>query len=111
MVQGIILGPLLFTFYDIDLPTACSECIIKLYADDSKAYKIIIHPSNRKLLQLSLNKLGIWAELWELDLSYDKCFFLQIGYKDASLSYRIGQKILKPCHNAKDLGITMQSNL
>ena len=23
----------------------------------------------------------------------------------------IGQHILKPCHNAKDLGITMQSNL
>ena len=63
------------------------------------------------MLQLSLDKLGIWAELWELNLSYDKCFYLQIGYKDESLPYKIGQHILTPCHNAKDLGITMQSNL
>ena len=74
VVQGSILGPLLFTFYVDDLPTVCPEYIIKLYADDSKAYKIITHSSDRNLLQLSLHKLGIWAELWELDLSYDKCF-------------------------------------
>ena len=59
VVQGSILGPLLFTFYVNDLPTACPECIIKLYADDSKAYKIITHPSDRNTLQLSLYKLGI----------------------------------------------------
>ena len=110
-MQGSILGPLLFTFYVNDLPTACLECIIKLYADDSKAYKIIIHPSDMNLLQLSLDKLGIWAELWELDLSYDKFYYLQIGYTDESLSYKIGQHISKPCHNAKDLGITILSNL
>ena len=84
MVQGSILGPLLFKYVN-DLPTTRLECIIKLYADDSKAYKIINHPSDRILLQLSLDKLGILAELWELDLSYDKCFYLQIGYKDESL--------------------------
>ena len=99
MVQGSILGPLLFTFYVNDLPTACPECIIKLYADDSKAYKIITHPSDRNLFQLSLDKLDIWKELWELNLSKDKCFYLQIGYIDESLSYKIGQHILIPCRN------------
>ena len=93
------------------LPTACFECFIKLYADDSKACKIITQPSDRNLLQLSPDKFGIWAELWELDLSYDKCFYLQIGCKDESLSYKIGQYTLKPCHYAKDLGINIQSNL
>ena len=60
------------------------------YADDSKAYKIITHPSDRNLLQLSLDKLGIWAELCELArFTYNKCFYLQIGYKDELLSYKI----------------------
>ena len=39
VVQRSILGLLLFTFYVNDLPTACPELMIKLYAEDSKAYK------------------------------------------------------------------------
>ena len=57
VVSGVmrrsILGPLLFTFYVNDLSLACPECIIKLYADNSKAYKIVKHPSDKNLLQLS----------------------------------------------------------
>ena len=47
----------------------------------------------------------------ELDLLYKKWCYLQIGYEDNSLSYRLGQHVLKPCRNARDLGITVQSNL
>ena len=47
VVQGSILGPLLFTFYVNDLPTACPECIIKLYADDSKVYKLLLTQCDR----------------------------------------------------------------
>ena len=40
-----------------------------------------------------------------------QCCYLQIGYEDNSLSYRLGQHVLKPDSDARDLGVTVQSNL
>ena len=61
VVPGSIFRPLFFTFYVNDLPAACPEFIIKLHADNSKAYKIITRLDDRNLFQFSLNKLDIWA--------------------------------------------------
>jgi len=111
VVQGSVVGPILFVLYINDLPAACRDCIIALFADDAKAYKIIKTPQDRLLLQLSLTALWFWALKWDLQLSVDKCLYLQLGYTDQSLSYTLGTHILKPCNNVRDLGITIQSNL
>ena len=51
----------------------------------------------RLAFRLCLDKLGIWADLCELDLSCDKCFYLQIGNNEKSPFKKLGQYILKPC--------------
>ena len=111
VVQGSVLGPLLFALCINDLPNCCPVCVVKLFADDAKAYKKITSEHDRQVLQKSLCNICIWAERWKLDLSYDKCCYLRVGYEDNSLSYRLGQHVLKPCSDTRDLSITVQSNL
>ena len=37
--------------------------------------------------------------------------YQQLGYSDMSIAYTLDDHILRPCSIAKDLGVTVQSNL
>ena len=60
-IQGSVIGPVLFTLYIYDLLQACPDCIIELFADDAKAYRIMKNPHDCILLQSALNALCAWA--------------------------------------------------
>ena len=76
VIQGSVLRPLLFTTCINDLPAQCPDCKIMLFADDVKAYKRIRSPSDRTVLQVSLNNLCRWARDCELGISTDKYYYL-----------------------------------
>jgi ribonuclease P/MRP protein subunit RPP40 len=111
VIQGSVLGPLLFALYINDLPTVCNDCTVKLYADDVKLYKRINSAVDRVTLQVALDALCAWAHLWELHISIDKCNFFQIGYFNLALVYCINSNVIAPCHSVCDLGITVESNM
>ena len=70
----VVLGSLLITMYINDLRAQCPDCKIMLFADDVKAYKRIRSPSDRTVLQVSLNNLSRWTRGCELGISTDKCY-------------------------------------
>ena len=102
VIQGSVFGPLLFTMYIKDLPAQCPYCEIMLFADDVKAYKCIRSPSDRTVLQASINNLCRWARDCELDISTDKCYYLQLGYQNLTLIYKLNAEIIAPCTSVVD---------
>ena len=115
VIQGSCIGPLLFLLYinditDIFLPPVNA----KLYADDVKLYSVVTSQSDSCNLQNNLNKLVEWASIWQLQISYSKCFILNISKsKDVSnaYSYKLGSTLLSNTSVASDLGVTIDSNL
>ena len=103
--------PLLFTLYINDLLSLCSDCVVKLFADDIKVYKRIRFAEDRIVLQSVLNKICTWAVNWNVALSIEKCCYFKIGYKDNVFSYILDSNILSPCGSIFDLSVTMQSSL
>ena len=54
--QGSVLGTTLFIYFINDLPVV-TNCIIKIFADDTKAYQSIHSFADREKLQENIDRL------------------------------------------------------
>jgi hypothetical protein len=82
VVQGSVLGPLLFLIYINDVVNIFKDnrCTCKLYADDLKMYSQIRVNDDIKILQNALDELYKWSNLWQLKISQKKCATLLIDW-------------------------------
>ena len=71
VLQGSILGPLLFIIYANDIPDIISHSKLFLYADDTKILTSIKSPSYSLELQEDLTALGSWSDQWKLSFNSD----------------------------------------
>ena len=78
--QGTILGPTLLLIYVNDISDVVTS-IIKLFADDTKIYREIIHPNDTIVLQLDLDFLENWTEIWQVKFNCQKCEVMRITHK------------------------------
>ena len=111
--QGTVLGPILFLLYINDI-TDCITSKVKIYADDTKIYRVITDPTaDIPALQSDLNNLTHWANTWQLRFNTDKCEGMRVTHSrdKSSTSYTLGTTQLKDVTNFKDLGVTVTRNL
>ena len=112
--QGAVLAPLLFLIYVNDLPDwIVSE--IKMFADDTKIWRVIRNEKDMELLQEDLDSLSRWTEKWKLRLNVEKCKLMHIGRLLKMNSYFITQcgvrSRLETTKEERDLGVVVRDNL
>ena len=112
MLQGAVLGPILFLLFINDMPQAVDEeVILKLFTNDSKVLKVIKSIKDCLCLRRALLKLLECSTLWQLKLSVDKCLKLHLGEAKPLFVFTIdATKLLAPYY-VMNLGITQSKNL
>ena len=109
--QGSVLGPVLFLAYMNDITTGVRSNM-RLFADDSKVYRIIYDENDEKQLQCDLNMLQKWSENWQLRFYPDKCEVLRVTHaRDHTSYYKFSGCTLQSVTKTADLGVSLTSNL
>ena len=101
VIQGSVIGPLLFIIFVNDLPN-CIYSLCKLFADD---LKLIVSPTNFSVTSLDLQSLVAWQDAWCLYFNLDKCKVLHIGKNNPMMEYSLDTGVINPVDHEKDLGV------
>ena len=110
--QASVLDPGLFLYYINDLP-ARLRSRVRLFADDTIAYLVIILQKDTELLQEDLEELAIWENKWHMEFHANKCVVLTAAGKKAPINadYKLYDQILTRVKSAKYLKVTMTDNM
>jgi hypothetical protein len=110
--QGSVLGPPLFTVYinDIDM-TAEFIKILRKFADDTKLGNTVMDPEDRERLQLALNKLCEWAQIWGMEFNIKKCKVMHMGHNNVRQEYFMDGQMLEETEEERDIGVNVMSSL
>lgn len=121
VVQGSVLGPILFLLFINDVETMCNcQTRLKLYADDLKLYSVYdtdsnltISDKNKNDLQITLDNIADWSDSWQLAINVEKCYVLNLLSRRScnSNSYVINGVTLTVISSTKDLGICIDNRL
>ena len=113
--QGSVLGPLFFLIYINDFVEVLPKTIIsKLFADDAKLYTEMEGDLDADYLQTGLDNLCKWAKKWQLKISYNKCFSMDVGLKRTQQPYpdhSIDGVLLSSVNECRDLGVIVDNKL
>ena len=118
--QGSVAGPLAFTLFSARLQAIIKshglECVI--YADDSQLY-LSFSPKDRKLaikkIEACIADIRAWCHLNKLVLNDSKTELVYFTSKFTATSWspsiKIGDTVVHPSKQARNLGVIMDSNL
>ena len=75
--EGTVLGPLMFLLFIDDIQDDL-ECNLRLFADDTLLFHKITHHDDTLALQRDLDKLGLWADRWQMLFNPSKCYKMSV---------------------------------
>jgi len=108
--QGSVLGPVLFIVYINDLPDVVTSTI-KIFADDTKVYRVVESALDFGLLQRDLDNLIQWSQKWLLSFNLQKCKVIHFGFKNVNYAYKMDDTDLQSVVREKDLGVVVDNEL
>jgi Reverse transcriptase (RNA-dependent DNA polymerase)/Endonuclease-reverse transcriptase len=113
VVQGSVLGPLLFLLFINDVVNIVSsgDCTSKLYADDIKLYMTLNANDDILHFQDNIDALYAWSQKWQLTISDSKCASMCLRRSSVDSNVYINNNVIKSVNEYKDLGVIVDSNL
>ena len=111
VLQGSILGLLLFAAFINDLPLHVTLAWVFLFADDTKCFKIISNPSDIISLQNSINQALNWSNINDLFFIESKFLHIHFGKEFGSHNFFVNGTPIVRYNCVKDLGVHMSSSL
>ena len=114
--QGSLLGPILFSLFINDLPSACIESTPYLFADDGALYFDNITRENYSNVQIEVKSIFRWLQANKLALNNDKTKFLIFDSKPNLDAILVEVKddltlVICECKSQKYLGLIVDSKL
>ena len=114
--QGSVLGPILFLIYMYinDLPGAVAG-LIKLFADDTKAYSTVESNQKELALQSHVTRSETWAAVWQMFFNILECHHLHIGNLETDFKYEMTTNeckiAIEQVKSERDLGVIVDRKL
>ena len=112
VLQGSVLGPILFPVFINDLPENLSSQA-RLFADDTTVYIAIGGLDGGTVLQNDMDKLSLWESQWDIEFNPSKCQVVRVttARKAIKTVYTLHGQILEVVTSAKHLGDDVSSDL
>ena len=111
VVQGSVLGGILFDIFIDDIDVAALEAMVWKFADDTKAAKIIESEEDGRQMQAIVDSMAAWAEKWGMAFNGTKCKVLHVGRTNPRCKYYLNGKEIEAVKDEKDLGIYIEDSL
>ena len=113
VLQGTVLGPLLFSLYISDIMVDI-DSEIPLFADDCGCYRQIHGIEDTVNLQRDFNRLGKAARNWGMKFQHSQCNMMESTRKrirKAIATYTSDGTVLENVHSLKYLGVIRTNDL
>ena len=112
VLQGTVLGPLLFLLFINDLPES-TESDARLFADDCLLFRPIRNNRDTQILQNDLNSMEEWENRWQMAFHPEKCVVIRVSNKRKPINarYTIHGHMLQEVDSSKYLGVTISKDL
>ena len=117
LLQGSILGPILFVLFINDLPQGIDPSSnLALYTDDTKIWQTIINSSDLVSLQRDIDYVHMWSINNKMNFHPKKCKVISINHKLSPMlpfvayHYKLGENLLEYADYKMDVGVDITSN-
>lgn len=130
VIQGSVLGPILFIIYITDIASVVKGSSIRCFADDTRLLKSIRGEEDVKVLQNDLNAVVAWSEKNNMSLHQDKFELMthsgmkrnkdekaavegiqELPLSNGMFAYETAAGVIEAKEDLRDLGVMISADL